>query len=149
MSFVPCIARAMVLFTDEACVRIGYLRFRLLLWAPCSCVSQMQPRLSTRAEVSYSCASIPSFFTIFLQSLTHVLLSAILFSALTTMAEIPALFSQRPIILRHFKAAMYHPWAESLALTLVDVPITFFQLTFFNIIIYFLVGLQQTAGQFL
>lgn len=54
--------------------------------------------------------------------------SAILFSALTTMAEIPALFSQRPIILRHFKAAMYHPFVESMALTLVDVPITLFTL---------------------
>ena len=65
------------------------------------------------------------------------------------MAEIPALFSQRPIVLRHFQAAMYHPFAESLALTLVDVPITLFQLTFFNVVLYWLVGLQATAGQFL
>ena len=65
------------------------------------------------------------------------------------MAEIPALFSQRPIVLRHCKAAMYHPWAESLALTLVDIPITFVTLTLFCIILYFLVGLQQSAQQFL
>lgn len=75
--------------------------------------------------------------------------SSILFSALTTMAEIPALFSQRPIVLRQFKAAMYHPFVESMALTLVDVPITFFTLTFFCIVLYFLVDLQRTAAQFL
>lgn len=90
-----------------------------------------------------------SFHLGFLAHLCRSLLSSILFSALTTMAEIPALFSQRPIVLRQFKAAMYHPWAESLALTLVDVPITFVTLTFFCVILYFLVGLQQSASQFL
>ena len=75
--------------------------------------------------------------------------SAILFSALTTMSEIPALFSQRPIVLRQSQAAMYHPFVESLALTLVDVPITFITLVFFTIPLYFLAGLQETAGQFL
>ncbi|KAI0703005.1 pleiotropic drug resistance ABC transporter [Cytidiella melzeri] len=77
-----------------------------------------------------------------------VLYFAILFSALTTMAEIPAMFTQRPIVLRQFNAAMYHPFAESMALTLVDLPITFTTLSLFSIILYFLVGLQQTAGQF-
>ncbi|KAI0693726.1 pleiotropic drug resistance ABC transporter [Cytidiella melzeri] len=77
-----------------------------------------------------------------------VLFFAILFSALSAMAEIPALFAQRPIVLRHFQAAMYHPFADSIALTLVDVPITIFSLIFFSIILYFLVGLQETAGQF-
>jgi ATP-binding cassette, subfamily G (WHITE), member 2, SNQ2 len=65
------------------------------------------------------------------------------------MAEIPALFTQRPIVLRQFKAAMYHPFAESMALTLVDIPITFVTLSTFCILLYFLVGLQQSAGQFL
>ncbi|KAI0089451.1 pleiotropic drug resistance ABC transporter [Irpex rosettiformis] len=77
-----------------------------------------------------------------------VLFFAILFSALTTMAEIPALFSQRPIVLRQFRAAMYHPFAESAALTLVDVPMTLAQLTVFCILLYFFVGLQESAGQF-
>lgn len=75
--------------------------------------------------------------------------SSILFAALSTMAEIPALFSQRPIVLRHSRAAMYHPFVESLALTLVDVPKMFIILVLFSIVLYFLVGLQQAAGQFL
>ena len=65
------------------------------------------------------------------------------------MAEIPALFAQKPIILRHQKAAMYHPMVEALALTLVDVPFTFVTMILFTIILYFIVGLQLSVAQFL
>jgi ATP-binding cassette subfamily G (WHITE) protein 2 (SNQ2) len=44
------------------------------------------------------------------------------------MAEIPTLFGQRPIVERHQKSAMYHPFIEAVALTLVDIPITFVQM---------------------
>ena len=44
---------------------------------------------------------------------------------------------------------MYYPFIESLALTLVDAPIAFFTLLIFCIVLYFVVGLQQSAGQFL
>ncbi|GJE86387.1 pleiotropic drug resistance ABC transporter [Phanerochaete sordida] len=77
-----------------------------------------------------------------------VLFFAILFSALATMSEIPALFAQRDIVLRQFKSAMYHPFVESVALTLVDIPVTFFAITFFCVILYFLTDLQRSAGQF-
>ena len=65
------------------------------------------------------------------------------------MAEIPALFEQRPIVLRHFKAALYHPFVEAMSLTLVDIPMTFITLVFFCVIIYFMCNLQRTVGQFL
>jgi ATP-binding cassette subfamily G (WHITE) protein 2 (SNQ2) len=65
------------------------------------------------------------------------------------MAEIPALYSQRPIVLRHERAALYHPFIEALALTLVDVPLTFLTTIVFSIILYFMTGLQRTASQFL
>lgn len=65
------------------------------------------------------------------------------------MSEIPALFVQRPIVLRQSRAAMYHPFVDSLALTLVDMPMTGVTLIFFSIVLYFTVGLQQSAGQFL
>ncbi|TFK72114.1 hypothetical protein BDN72DRAFT_957578 [Pluteus cervinus] len=77
-----------------------------------------------------------------------VLFFAILFTALATMAEIPALFAQRPIVNRHEKAALYHPFVEALALTLVDIPITFVVTVFFGVVLYFMTGLQRTAGQF-
>ncbi|KDR70391.1 hypothetical protein GALMADRAFT_254847 [Galerina marginata CBS 339.88] len=77
-----------------------------------------------------------------------VLFFALLFAAISTMAEIPALYSQRPIILRHQKAALYHPFVEALALTLVDIPISLVTTVVFGIIIYFMVGLQRSADQF-
>lgn len=78
------------------------------------------------------------------------------------MAEIPALFYQRPIVLKHEKAALYHPFTEALALTLVTIPQTFlitigdsiFQpltnlglrhIPVFGVILYYMVQLQQTA----
>ncbi|KAG6908741.1 hypothetical protein DXG01_003445 [Tephrocybe rancida] len=77
-----------------------------------------------------------------------VLFFALLFAALSSMAEIPALFKQRPIVGRHAKAAMYHPFIEALAMTIVDIPITFFISAIFGILIYFIVGLQTSASQF-
>ncbi|TFK38290.1 pleiotropic drug resistance ABC transporter, partial [Crucibulum laeve] len=77
-----------------------------------------------------------------------VLFFALLFAAMTTMAEIPALYTQRPIVERHQHAALYHPFIESLALTLVDVPITFVTTSLFGIILYFMTGLQKSADQF-
>lgn len=46
-----------------------------------------------------------------------VLFFALLFAALTAMAEIPALYAQRPIVVRHQKSALYHPFIEAAALT--------------------------------
>ncbi|KAJ7170941.1 pleiotropic drug resistance ABC transporter [Mycena crocata] len=77
-----------------------------------------------------------------------VIFFALLFSALSSMAEISALFVQRPIVLRQSKAALYHPFIDALALTLVDIPITFATSIVFGIVLYFMVGLQQTASQF-
>ncbi|EGO00657.1 hypothetical protein SERLA73DRAFT_105009 [Serpula lacrymans var. lacrymans S7.3] len=77
-----------------------------------------------------------------------ILFFALLFGALSSMAEIPALYAQRPIVLRHQKAAMYHPFVESLARTIVDIPMTFIIQVVFSVLLYFLVGLQRTASQF-
>ena len=65
------------------------------------------------------------------------------------MNEIPALFAQRPIVHRHSMAAMYHPFVEALALTLVDVPFTFITTVLFSVILYFIIKLQQSAAQYL
>ncbi|KAF8206136.1 P-loop containing nucleoside triphosphate hydrolase protein [Mycena galopus ATCC 62051] len=77
-----------------------------------------------------------------------VIFFSLLFSAIASMAEIPVLFQQRPIILRQYKAALYHPFVEAVALTLVDLPITFTTTAVFGITVYFIVGLQETAHQF-
>ncbi|PCH34845.1 pleiotropic drug resistance ABC transporter [Wolfiporia cocos MD-104 SS10] len=81
-------------------------------------------------------------------SRASVIFFAYVWSGLSTMAEIPTLFAQRPIILRQYKAAMYHPFVEALSMTLVDIPITFVTMVAFSLILYFLAGLQQSACQF-
>jgi ATP-binding cassette, subfamily G (WHITE), member 2, SNQ2 len=43
---------------------------------------------------------------------------------------------------------MYHPFIESLALTIVDIPLTLLTTLLYSITLYFLIQLQQTAGQF-
>jgi ATP-binding cassette subfamily G (WHITE) protein 2 (SNQ2) len=77
-----------------------------------------------------------------------VLFFALFFGALSSMAEIPALFAQRPIVLRHHKAAMYYPFIESFAHTMVDIPFTFIIQAVFAVILYLLVDLQRTVSQF-
>ncbi|OBZ73442.1 Multidrug resistance protein CDR2 [Grifola frondosa] len=127
-------------------IRTGYVLHALII-----VYSLIYPRFAERSFFAIIVGTVflrlkPTTITFF--SRGGVLFFALMFSALTAMAEIPALFSQRPIVLRHSKAAMYHPFVEALALTLVDLPITFVTMVIFSIILYFLVGLQQTASQF-
>lgn len=44
---------------------------------------------------------------------------------------------------------MYHPFAEAIAFTIVDIPVTFTQAMLFSVVLYFIVQFQQSAGQFL
>lgn len=65
------------------------------------------------------------------------------------MAEIPSLYAQRPIIVRQSAWALYRPFIDQVALTLVDIPIAFASSVIFSVLIYFMAQLQQSAGQFL
>jgi ATP-binding cassette subfamily G (WHITE) protein 2 (SNQ2) len=77
-----------------------------------------------------------------------VIFFSLLWTAISSLSEIPALFNQRAIVVKHAKAAMYHPFVEAAALTLVDIPITFITIMAFSAILYFMVGLQSSASQF-
>jgi ATP-binding cassette subfamily G (WHITE) protein 2 (SNQ2) len=61
------------------------------------------------------------------------------------MTEIPALYAHRPITLRHKRAALYHPFIEAMALTLVDIPITIVAGAVSGVVLYFMIGLQRSA----
>ncbi|KIW89038.1 uncharacterized protein Z519_10523 [Cladophialophora bantiana CBS 173.52] len=73
---------------------------------------------------------------------------AILFNSLQTIAEIGTLYSQRPIIQRQNTYAMYHPFLDSLASLVVEYPYKIVNVTIFDIILYFLVGLKREASAF-
>lgn len=77
-----------------------------------------------------------------------VLFLAILFNALTAIAEINSLYAQRPIVEKHASYAFYHPFTEAMAGIVADIPVKFVQATFFNIILYFMAGLRREPAQF-
>ncbi len=77
-----------------------------------------------------------------------VIFLAILFNALTSIGEIAGLYSQRPIVEKHFSYAFYHPATEAIAGIVADIPVKFLSATVFNIVLYFLAGLRRTPGQF-
>ncbi|KAI0922386.1 hypothetical protein AcV7_005930 [Taiwanofungus camphoratus] len=81
-------------------------------------------------------------------SRASVIFFAYIWSGLSTMSEIPTLFTHRPITLRQSRATMYHPFVEALALTLVDIPISLVTMVLFSVILYFLADLQESARQF-
>ncbi|KAJ5930413.1 CDR ABC transporter [Penicillium verhagenii] len=81
-------------------------------------------------------------------SKSAALFFAVLLNALTAMSEINSLYAQRPIIEKHNSYAFYHPFTEAIAGVLADIPVKFALAVCFNIILYFLVGLQRKAGNF-
>ncbi|KAK7407843.1 hypothetical protein QQX98_010014 [Neonectria punicea] len=83
-----------------------------------------------------------------LSSKGAVLFMAILLSALSAIAEITTLYSQRPIIEKHTSYAFYHPATEAVAGIIADIPLKFVTAVCFNLIIYFLAGLRREAGPF-
>ncbi|KAK8853503.1 hypothetical protein IAR55_004210 [Kwoniella newhampshirensis] len=73
---------------------------------------------------------------------------SLLFPSLISLAETTAAFSGRAVLAKHKAFSMYRPSAVALAQTLGDLPIFFIQIVIFTLIIYFMVGLQTTAGHY-
>ncbi|KAF2718209.1 ATP-binding cassette multidrug transporter [Polychaeton citri CBS 116435] len=77
-----------------------------------------------------------------------VLFFAVLLNAFGSALEILTLYAQRPIVEKHDRYAFYHPSAEAFASMLTDMPYKILNAIFFNITLYFMAGLRQTAGAF-
>lgn len=77
-----------------------------------------------------------------------VLFFMLLFNALLALAELTAAFESRPILLKHKSFSFYRPAAYAIAQTVVDVPLVLIQVFIFDIVVYFMSGLQRTASQF-
>ena len=72
----------------------------------------------------------------------------LLFNALLALAELTAAFESRPIMLKHKSFSFYRPSAFAVAQTVLDIPLVFMQVFLFDLVIYFMAGLAQTASQF-
>jgi ABC-type multidrug transport system permease subunit len=77
-----------------------------------------------------------------------VLFFAILFNSLAAMSEIPALYSQRPILVRQRRYKMAHPAVDAIAQTVVDLPVRGFVVIVFDVILYWMTGMAASAAQF-
>jgi ATP-binding cassette subfamily G (WHITE) protein 2 (SNQ2) len=62
-------------------------------------------------------------------------------------AEIPSLFTQRSIILRHRSSALYHPFVDQIALYFADIPVSLISLGGFAAISYVMVGLRGGVAE--
>lgn len=58
------------------------------------------------------------------------------------------MWAQRPIVEKHNRYAMYHPWAEALASYICDLPAKLGTSVMFHITLYFMTNLRRTASAF-
>ncbi|KAF5372488.1 hypothetical protein D9758_005173 [Tetrapyrgos nigripes] len=77
-----------------------------------------------------------------------LLFFAILMNAFSSMLEIMALYEQRPIVEKHSRMALYHPFTEAMASMICDLPTKILNSLFINITLYFMSNLKRTAGGF-
>lgn len=77
-----------------------------------------------------------------------IIFFALLFNALSALAEISHSFDHRPILMKQKTYSFYHPSVETFAYLLSDFPTKFLTMISFCIIIYFLSNLTVAAGQF-
>ncbi|WFD29917.1 hypothetical protein MSPP1_000931 [Malassezia sp. CBS 17886] len=81
-------------------------------------------------------------------SRSGIIFFSLLYNSFSAMAEVPNSYAQRPIVIRQQHFAMLHPSADSLGVTLLDIPVRAVTLTVFIIVIYFMTGLSVDAGKF-
>jgi ABC-type multidrug transport system ATPase subunit len=73
---------------------------------------------------------------------------ALLYNALVAMSEVTDSFAGRPILAKHKAFAFYNPAAFCISQIAADIPILFFQVTVFDVILYWMTGLRPTAAAF-
>ena len=83
-----------------------------------------------------------------LNSRSALLFFAVLLNAFASALEILILFSQRPIVEKHTRYALYHPSAEAFASILTDMPTKILSAIAFNLVLYFLTNLRREPGAF-
>ncbi|KAH8895219.1 hypothetical protein GQ53DRAFT_714839 [Thozetella sp. PMI_491] len=77
-----------------------------------------------------------------------LLFFAILFNGLNSALEIFSLYAQRPIVEKHARYALYHPFSEAIASMVCDLPSKLLSTVAFNVPLYFMANLRRDAGHF-
>ncbi|TVY18623.1 ZEB2-regulated ABC transporter 1 [Lachnellula arida] len=77
-----------------------------------------------------------------------LLFFAILLNAFASALEIIILFDQRPIVEKHARYALYHPFTEAISSALCDLPYKICNSIAFNLVLYFMTNLRRTPEAF-
>ncbi|KAF4983620.1 hypothetical protein FZEAL_1005 [Fusarium zealandicum] len=77
-----------------------------------------------------------------------LLFFACLMNAFASALEILTLYSQRPIVEKHSRYALYHPSAEAISSMLCDMPYKIANTLVFNLSLYFMTNLKREPGAF-
>ncbi|ORX90944.1 putative ABC transporter [Basidiobolus meristosporus CBS 931.73] len=77
-----------------------------------------------------------------------LLFFAVLLNAFASALEILTLYAQRPIVEKHTRYALYHPFAEAIASMICDMPYKLLNAIIFNITLYFMTNLRREPGAF-
>nr|KAK5440522.1 hypothetical protein LTR18_007811 [Exophiala xenobiotica] len=73
---------------------------------------------------------------------------ALLYNCLVAMSEVVDSFVGRPVLAKHKSFAFFHPAAFCIAQIAADIPQLLVQISTFSLILYWMVGLAASAGQF-
>jgi len=77
-----------------------------------------------------------------------LLFFAILMNAFSSALEILTLYAQRPIVEKHAKYALYHPFSEAISSMVCDLPAKCVTALTFNLVLYFMTNLRREPGPF-
>ncbi|KAF7560817.1 hypothetical protein G7046_g3318 [Stylonectria norvegica] len=77
-----------------------------------------------------------------------LLFFAVLMNAFASALEILTLYSQRPIVEKHSRYALYHPAAEAVSSMICDMPYKVTNAITFNLALYFMTNLRREPGPF-
>ncbi|KAJ3926824.1 MAG: AtrD, ABC-transporter [Lentinula lateritia] len=77
-----------------------------------------------------------------------LLFYAILMNAFSSVLEILTLYEQRPIVEKHSRMALYHPFVEAVSAMICDLPAKILTAISFNLVLYFMTNLRRTPAHF-
>ncbi|CZT44690.1 probable ABC transporter [Rhynchosporium secalis] len=73
---------------------------------------------------------------------------AILLNAFASALEILILYDQRPMVEKHDRYGLYHPFAEAVASSICDLPFKIGNSISFNLVLYFMANLRREPSAF-
>ncbi|KAL8765940.1 MAG: hypothetical protein Q9209_007137 [Squamulea sp. 1 TL-2023] len=81
-------------------------------------------------------------------SKSGALFFSLLYQALMALSEVTDSFAGRPVLAKHKAFAFFHPAAFCIAQIAADLPVLFFQVSQFSLVLYFMAALKMSASAF-